>query len=499
MLPLESIAERARTQPDRVAVINNGQAIGYAAFQADIDAAIAQIDTHLHGRTGLLGILMDTEYAEFVSLLAAHWSGWATVVIPIRSLDRLAHIQARLQCLLTSGTGAQVPPDAVGGHCSIVPLTLTPGASTASGTTRPATCPIAPQAIMHVRMTSGTTGNYKKIPVTRTQFERWADATADLYTHRGPTRYLSLTPPHLGLGLIKALTAWRLGGTVIFDGRSDGFGAIVANRPDEFVATPYFLYRWLKHLARSNDAPQQHLYLRVDGAKMSQKLHHDLKTRLDCSIECGYGSAELGVVAFASLEHGSESWLDRFRAAPWARIEVVDRYDRPVPDGISGIVRCKTRFMPEGYLDDVGLSAQLFRNGWYYSGDRGRLIEGDLLELEGRDGDLLNLSGYKVYCPGVEQDFLALPGVLDAAAFATLNPQGIEELGIALVVTDNERREALEKAKAYAAEQITIGLERVNFILLQKIPRNDMGKVMRRLLTATYHERQQTLKGQAST
>ncbi len=494
MLPLDYITAHARTDPDRVAVINNGKAISYAAFRADIASVTAQVGARPNGPNRLLGILMDTDYAEFVALLAAHGAGWATIVMPRDIPERLAQTQARLQCLLTTADGAIAYASFVGGHCSVLPVALTPGASAPCGESQLMACPLAPDDLMHVRMTSGTTGGYKKIPVTRTQFERWADATAELYARRGPTRYLSLTPPHLGLGLIKAVTVWRLGGTVIFDDRDDGFAAIDANRPDEFVATPYFLYRWLKHLDQSRKVPEQHLYLRVDGAKMSRKLHDDLRARVKCSLECGYGSAELGVVAFAGPADASERWLDRFRAAPWARIEVVDRYDQPVPEGTSGLVRCKTRFMPEGYLDDVGLSAQLFRNGWYYSGDRGRLVKGGLLELEGRDGDLLNLSGYKVYCPAVEQDLLSLPGIIDAAAFATLNAGGVEELGIALVISDSDRAEAVASAKARAVESIRIGLERVNFMVIQKIPRNDMGKVMRRLLSTAYRERHRTLK-----
>jgi acyl-CoA synthetase (AMP-forming)/AMP-acid ligase II len=481
-LPLELIGERALATPDHTAVICDGRTISYAAFVADIVHVADQIRAASGERRGLAGVMMASNYAQFVALNAAHLVGCASIALPVNTPARLQASRERLDLLVTD---QEIPPSGKRRH-QVVPVRLDDSARAAHGQTL--ACPLADAELMHVRMTSGTTGGYKKIGVTRRQFEDWAQATTALYENRGPSRYLSLTPPHLGLGLIKALSVWVLGGTVIFDDRGNGFDAIAANEPEEFVATPYFVYRWLKDLDERGLNPPRHLHIRLDGAKVSRTLWRDLSARVACDLECGYGSAELGVVAFADLGASGDTWLDRFRTAPWAEIEMVDRFDQPVPTGQTGILRARTGFMPEGYLDDVNLSARQFRNGWYYSGDRGRMLEGGLFELEGREGDLLNLSGYKVYCPNIEHEIQTIEGIDDAAAYAILNEAGIEELGIALVCNPrvHDRKPVIEAAKQRAQRSITVGLERVSFVFVNTIPRNDMGKVMRRQLSAAH-------------
>ncbi len=52
---------------------------------------------------------------------------------------------------------------------------------------------------------------------------------------------------------------------------------------------------------------------------------------------------------------------------------MVDEADRPLPPGATGRVRVRTEEMVQGYLDDEGLTAAFFRDGWFYPGDLGAL------------------------------------------------------------------------------------------------------------------------------
>jgi acyl-CoA synthetase (AMP-forming)/AMP-acid ligase II len=161
---------------------------------------------------------------------------------------------------------------------------------------------------------------------------------------------------------------------------------------------------------------------------------------------------------------------------PEARVEIVNEGHEPLPQGKEGLVRIRTPDMVREYYKNPEATAQSFRDGWFYPGDRGRLMRDGLLVLAGRDSELINRGGVKIDPVSIDQFLGDYQGISDAAVFGLENRMGIEDIGAAIVAAENFDMRALQQALLE-----TFGKARSPsvYFKVQHIPRNEMGKVMR--------------------
>jgi acyl-coenzyme A synthetase/AMP-(fatty) acid ligase len=134
------------------------------------------------------------------------------------------------------------------------------------------------------------------------------------------------------------------------------------------------------------------------------------------------------------------------------------------------------------YYKNPEATYKSFKDGWFYSGDRGFLNADGSLILSGRNDELINRGGVKIDPYLIDQFLIDYPGIKDAAAFEVQNTIGISDIGLALVVPENFN---LEKLKLELLKKFGRSGIPNQFYNLQKIPRNQMGKIMRFELTQT--------------
>jgi acyl-CoA synthetase (AMP-forming)/AMP-acid ligase II len=118
-------------------------------------------------------------------------------------------------------------------------------------------------------------------------------------------------------------------------------------------------------------------------------------------------------------------------------VQIVDELDQVQPFDTEGIVRVASSTMANEYFNNPEATAESFKEGWFYPGDRGRLNENGLLFLTGRESEIINRGGTKIDPVTVDEDVLAYPGVEDAAAFGLSRRVGVEEIAIALVAKED--------------------------------------------------------------
>lgn len=201
-----------------------------------------------------------------------------------------------------------------------------------------------------------------------------------------------------------------------------------------------------------------------------------------CEIVSMYGATETGIVTSRTYEREDPS--DAGQVLPDARVEVVDDEDKILPVGTPGRVRHRTPGMVGGYVGDPHGSSQAFRGGWFYPGDLGLIRPDGGLTLTGRESEVLNAGGVKIDPTRIDHFALGIAKVTDACSFEYASTSGIREIGIALVTdedVDVDALVALLKAEfGPAAPKLVARVE--------SIPRNVMGKPMRRTLADRYRE-----------
>ncbi len=132
----------------------------------------------------------------------------------------------------------------------------------------------------------------------------------------------------------------------------------------------------------------------------------------------GYGQTEttlcVGTFPCMKPKYGSMG-----KPAPGWVVELHDDASRPVKPGEEGSIAIKVDPRPVGlfveYFDNPDANESSFRNGFYYTGDRGRMDEDGYLWFVGRDDDVIKASGYRIGPFEVENALSEHQAVLESA------------------------------------------------------------------------------------
>jgi malonyl-CoA/methylmalonyl-CoA synthetase len=115
-------------------------------------------------------------------------------------------------------------------------------------------------------------------------------------------------------------------------------------------------------------------------------------------------------------------------------------------------------------------------DGWFRTGDLGRADADGYLRIVGRSKELIITGGYNVYPRDVEEVLRAHPGVADVAVVGHPDPEWGERVVACVVPADDVEGEAL---MAWAADRLAPYQRPRQVRLVDELPRNALGKVMR--------------------
>jgi malonyl-CoA/methylmalonyl-CoA synthetase len=139
-----------------------------------------------------------------------------------------------------------------------------------------------------------------------------------------------------------------------------------------------------------------------------------------------------------------------------------------------------------GYWQDPGKTRGEFTaDGWFKTGDLGRIDCDGYVHVVGRAKDLVISGGYNVYPKEVEMELNALSGVLESAVFGVPHPDFGE--GVTAVVVPQPAT-VLSEADIINSIQTRLARYKVpkRVLLVDDLPRNTMGKVQKNVLRTVY-------------
>ena len=337
-------------------------------------------------------------------------------------------------------------------------------------------------AIIHLIFSSGTTGRPKAIPFSINTIERRSNVAHGYWMSQKP--FMCILPQASVSGFQTAYANLVNGEPYLRPGSPAENAAIMRKyRVASVKASPAQLKDLVDYL-RAN--PKINLSLKLvqsAGSYLPPKLAADIRETTGAEIHNLYGSSEAGTV---SIRVGSsEEAADTGKVVPEATVQIVDEDDNPLPITIPGIVRYKRPFQSTEYFRNPEATAQSFRDGWFYPGDTGWLTEDGHLWLSGRTSELINAGGTKIDPASVDAYLIGQKEIEDAAGFGYEDESGFVKFGIAIV--PRKKRIDLEEIRKRfnAAFQFKAPDE---FFIVETIPRNPSGKVIRRDLATAYQK-----------
>ncbi len=314
--------------------------------------------------------------------------------------------------------------------------------------------------------TSGTTGKPKAALLThanllagaRAVVQAWEWSTDDVLLHCLPMFHMH----GLGVGINGAFTAGA--GLLVLPGFDPGSVSDHAGRASMFFGVPTMYSR----LADERKlAALSHLRLLVSG---SAPLPIDLFTTI--AEQAGqpplerYGMTETVMLTGNPL-HGERRAGSVGRAMPEVEIRL----------GAGDVVEVRGPNVFGGYLGIDPAETFTF-DGWFPTGDIGRVDEDGYWHLIGRASDLIITGGYNVYPREIEEVLRELPGVRDIAVVGRASREWGEEV-TAVVVGDATSDELRERA----ATSLAPYKRPKSYVFVDELPRNAMGKIDRKSLS----------------
>jgi long-chain acyl-CoA synthetase len=203
-----------------------------------------------------------------------------------------------------------------------------------------------------------------------------------------------------------------------------------------------------------------------------------------------YGATETSPLITAMPNEQSQLGTPREKASGQAvvGVEVMIRSadGAPLPDGEIGEVTVRGSNIMRGYWNKPEHTAAALRDGWYWTGDVGRLDSEGYLFLLDRSKDMIISGGENIYCTEVEDALYTHPAVLEAAVFGVPNDKWGEAVHAVVVLRTN----ATEAELIAHCRSLIGGYKVPRSISFQTdpLPKSGPGKVLKRELRAPFWE-----------
>jgi acyl-CoA synthetase (AMP-forming)/AMP-acid ligase II len=211
------------------------------------------------------------------------------------------------------------------------------------------------------------------------------------------------------------------------------------------------------------------------GAPLTERTARNFE-RFSGSRVCPlYGTTETGAIAVARRD--GPMAIGGYVGPAFDGVEIDVRpptEPAELSEGI-GSVHVRSRSLMAGYLIDEKLDTSCLADGWFNTGDLGRMVDG-VLHLYGRQAEVINLSGMKVLPREVEEVIAALPGIAEVKVYPGKTRYGTLQVRAAVVADDGVD---VEQIKAHCESQLVYYKRPARVTLLDALPKSANGKVIR--------------------
>jgi acyl-CoA synthetase (AMP-forming)/AMP-acid ligase II len=224
------------------------------------------------------------------------------------------------------------------------------------------------------------------------------------------------------------------------------------------------------------------------GAPKPVSLYWEVQDLFGAPIVSGYGLTEVPILTMGGVDDLDDD-LAATEGAPMPGVELkLVKLDGTVAAvGEEGEVRAKAPQLMVGYLDS-SLDADGFdEEGYFRTGDLGMLNERNMLTITGRLKDVIIRKGENVSAKEVEDLLYTHPKVADVAVIGLADPERGERVCAVVATAEGAEPLALAEMVAFCrdaglmVQKIPEQLE-----LLDVIPRNPTGKILKQQLRDTY-------------
>ena len=347
--------------------------------------------------------------------------------------------------------------------------------------------PRGPDDLAAILYTSGTTGRSKGAMLTHRALASNAQTLKDIWHFSADDVLIHALPIFHTHGLFVATNITLLAGSsCIFMSKFDA-DDILGYMPDATVlmGVPTFYVRLLETEALGKASVNMRLFV-SGSAPLLAETHDRWRDVTGHAILERYGMTETNM--------NTSNPYDGDRRAgtvglPLPGVEVIvtdPATGAPLPQGEIGVLEVRGPNVFAGYWKMPDKTAEELRdNGFFITGDLGRIDADGYVHIVGRGKDLIISGGYNIYPKEIELVIDDLPGVVESAVIGVPH-KDFGEAVVAVIVAQDGVEISAKDVSNMIKDNLARFKQPKSIEFVQALPRNAMGKVQKNVLREAY-------------
>ncbi|MGR3812798.1 MAG: malonate--CoA ligase [Cognatishimia activa] len=338
--------------------------------------------------------------------------------------------------------------------------------------------------------TSGTTGRSKGAMLSQHNLLSNAQTLVKEWRFDGSDVLLHALPIFHTHGLFVATNVMLLvGGKMIFMPKFDLDQMIeLMPRATSLMGVPTFYTRLLND-ARFTQELTSHMRLFVSGsAPLLAETHVQFEERTGHRILERYGMTETNMNTSNPYDGDRRAGTVGF-PLPDVDLKITDpETGETLPAGEIGVLEVRGPNVFQGYWQmPEKTAAELRDDGFFITGDLGKVDGDGYVHILGRNKDLIISGGFNIYPKEIEQILDDQPGVLESAVIAVPHPD-FGESPVGVLVPLPGQTPDLEAIAAAVSQSLAKFKHPKKLVILEALPRNTMGKVQKNVLREDFKD-----------
>ena len=253
------------------------------------------------------------------------------------------------------------------------------------------------------------------------------------------------------------------------------------------VPTMYIGLLNLPGAAERHDLPLIASKLRLGvsgGAALPVEVLNAFEAKFGITILEGYGLSETSPVATFSLSDAVRVPGSVGQPMWGVEVKIADAEGQARPTGETGEIAIRGYNVMKGYYKRPEATAEAIRDGWFHTGDIGRLDEAGNLYIVDRVKDMILRGGFNVYPRELEEVMMAHPAIAQVAVIGVPHATHGEEVKAVVVLKPGQQATG-EEIVAWCIERMAAYKYPRTVDVVASLPMTATGKILKRELRKT--------------
>jgi acyl-CoA synthetase (AMP-forming)/AMP-acid ligase II len=481
-----------KEDPNRTALIApNGPAVTYGSLIEQVERLAVCLQSAGIERGDRIALFMPNGVEAVISFLAA---ATAATALPLNPAYKREEIQfymsdANACALIVPAGSGETARQAVPLGTAVIDAHIDDAGrlqfDAAAVTARKSLTPPEPSDVAMILHTSGATSRPKRVPLKHSNLIISAANTASSYSLAPNDVSFCVMPLFHAHGLIgSTLTSLITGGSVVVP--SGGFNALAfwptakTARVTWYSAVPA-IHQMLLSRARGIRPPgsENLRFIRSCSAPLPAAVMADMEFYFGVPVLEAYGMTEAAHQIATNPLPPSRRKIGTVGRGSNVEVRTIDPAGNLLSPGKSGEIVVRGASVITAYEDNPLANASSFIKGWFRTGDEGILDSDYYLTVIGKIGELIVRAGEKISPREVDEVLGLHPAVAEVVTFGVPHKIYGEEVAAAVAL----------KGTASEADLVDFCRERLaefkcpkKIYIVEKLPRNDAGKIQRRII-----------------